>query len=248
MYCERCGKYSGLYSLCKECYYKENEENTCEICGKDSGDYPLCKTCYYKVREYVAENYFNFFEHEYEDDEFEDEYDLYSPGKCIVCNNEKNNSEHIFCTDCFKKYRKKELILSIINAGQIKVLESRYYNKYKCNDGHYVKSKSEREIDNFLNKYRIRHYYEPELAIDENPEHSIHPDFYLPEQDLYIEHWGIENDEQYQETMNYKLDIYRKKKITLICTYEGEDTEDIEGTLKRKLKFYKKGIINYLKR
>ena len=235
MKCKRCGKYSGEYTLCKECYLSE-EENTCEICGNNSGKYPLCKTCYNKVKEYAEENYLDYAEEDYDEDEFDDDYDLYSPGECIICNEEKADPDFIFCPDCYRKYRNKELILSIINAREIKVLESRYYNRYKCNDGHYVKSKSERDIDNFLNKYHIRHYYEPELSIDDNPDHSIHPDFYLPQQDLYIEHWGKDNDKQYRESMEYKLDIYRKRKITLICTYEDEDMEDIEGTLKRKLK------------
>lgn len=221
------------------------KKNVCEICGEYSGHYPLCKKCYYKVREYTEENFFDYYDEEEEEDE--ESYYTYSPGKCIVCNEPKDNSEHYFCLECFRKYHNKEVILSIINARKVKILDSRYYNKYKCNDGHYVKSKSEREIDNFLDKYHIIHHYERELPIDDNPEHSIHPDFYLPIQDIYIEHWGIENDIGYQETMDYKINIYKKLGITLICTYENEDTEDFEGTLKRKLKYCKKGEINYLK-
>lgn len=246
MYCERCGKYSGRYPLCKECYY-EDEENVCEICGKESGEYPLCKICFQKVKEYAEEHYYDSYDNDEIDYEDEYEYESYSPCVCITCNKPKENNDFFFCSDCYKKYHNKELILSVIKAKEIKILESRYYNKYKCDDGHYVKSKSEREIDNFLNKYQIRHYYEPELSIDGKVENSIHPDFYLPSLDIYIEHWGKDNDRRYKESMEYKIDIYKKLKVTLICTYENEDTEDIEGSLKRKLKYYKKGSINYLK-
>ena len=244
MYCERCGKFSGKYALCKECY---NDENFCEICGENSGEYPLCKKCYYKVKEYSEEHFLDFLADVYEDETEDENYESHSPGRCIVCNQSKENSEHFFCMDCFRKYRNKEVVFSLINAKEIKILESRYYNKYKCRDGHLVKSKSEREIDNFFDKYGIVHHYEPELPIDNDPKHSIHPDFYLPSFDVYIEHWGNENDAKYQESMKYKIDIYKKRNITLICTYENEDTIDLDATLKRKLKYFKRGVINYMK-
>lgn len=40
------------------------------------------------------------------------------------------------------------------------------------------------------------------------------------------------------------MPIYKKKGITLICTNE-KDMTDLKSNLKRKLDFYKKGIINF---
>ncbi len=241
MYCEKCGKYSGKYPLCKDCY---NNENECEICGNNSHGFPLCRECYDKVKEYAEEHFEDLVV--LEDDEYEENFESYSPGFCICCGEEKENSEHFLCSKCYKEYRNKELVISLIKAKEIKVHESRYYNKYKCEDGHVVKSKSERAIDNFLNKYKIRHYYEPELSINNDPNYLIHPDFYLPDKNIYIEHWGMDNDEQYKESMSYKLDIYRKLKVTLICTYEHDDIEGLGSALKKKLSNYNPNTINYL--
>ena len=242
-YCLKCGKYSGTGTLCEKCYYEET--HTCEICGEYSGKYNLCKKCYYKVKEYAEEHYEDFID--LEDDDFEDDdYETFSQGYCIACNKEKEYSDYFLCSKCYKKYRSKELILSLIKGQEIKILESRYYSKYKCNDGHFVKSKAEREIDNFFDKWKIRHYYEPEIPLDTKPENSIHPDFYLPDLNVYIEYFGIENNEQYKESEKYKIKIYKKLKITLICLYEHTDAKDIEDALKRKLKHYKKGVINFI--
>lgn len=245
MYCKKCGEYSGKYPLCNKCYYEEDEdfdeeyededfdeEDTCEICGEDSNGYPLCKTCYYKVKEYAEENFETI-------SKIEKRY-------CLFCNNTTDN-EYFLCPDCYKKHRNKETIFSLLNGQNLTILQSKYYCKYKCDDGHWVKSKAERDIDNYLFKNKIRHCYEKELPIDNNPEHSLYPDFYLPDFNLYIEHLGMEDNKKYNDTLEYKIPIYKKLKITLICTHEKTDAADIADVLKRKLKFYKKHQINYLK-
>lgn len=246
MYCENCGKYSGRYPLCKDCYYEEAEykenEDICEICGDNSYGYPLCKTCYYKVKEYVEEHYEDFIEY----DEENYEYTTYTQGHCISCNKIKENNDFFLCTECYKKYHNKELIISLINAKEIKILDSRYYNKYRCFDGHMVKSKSEREIDNYLFKKNIRHIYEKPIPINANEDDDIHPDFFLYDLDVYIEHLGKEGDPEYDERTQYKVNIYKDKKLTVIFTHENTDAKDMQSALERKLKNYKKGQINYL--
>lgn len=67
----------------------------------------------------------------------------------------------------------------------------------------------------------------------------------MPEKKAYIEHWGKENDPKYNEQKNYKLDKYKKMKITVICTHENTDSEDIESALNRKLNNFKIGKVNY---
>ena len=105
-------------------------------------------------------------------------------------------------------------------------------------DGHIVKSKSEREIDNFLNQYKIRHYYEHELSIDDNPEHSIHPDFYLPDLDVYIEHWGKDKyygDYPFIDNEVAEYIVEHKKKGVGLDTIGLDPIRDINLTLHKML-------------
>ena len=124
----------------------------------------------------------------------------------------------------------------------MELLDESYEGRYTCKDGHIVKSKSEREIDNYLFENEIPHAYEKELSFGASEKDILHPDFYLPNylgkgKHVYIEHWGYEeNNIQYTQTKKFKLPIYKKLGITLVCTYEKTDTKDIESTLDRKLK------------
>ena len=83
----------------------------------------------------------------------------------------------------------------------------RYPAPYLCESGHWVRSKSEREIDNFLFKHRIRYIFEKEYVY--NPKsYPYYPDFYLPDYDLFIEYFGMYEHPKYNEKTKRKLDIY----------------------------------------
>lgn len=162
---------------------------------------------------------------------------------CLVCGAPSNG--YNFCKKCYYKYRNKSVILKITNCCEVEILDSGYESKITCDDGHPVKSQQEAMIDNYLFGHNIKHIYEKPFPIDDNPEHDLHPDFYLPDSDIYIEHLGITENKKYEETKEYKLPFYRKAKITLICT-NGKDINNLSANLERKLKFYKKGEINFL--
>ena len=168
--------------------------------------------------------------------------------KCITCG--KTTNGYLFCKDCYSKYKNKELLLKIKNCTEIELLDDYYEGVFTCEDGHIVKSKSERTIDDYLFEHKIPHAYERAFSIDEDPKHDLHPDFCLPNFngkgiDVYIEHWGFnDNNIQYTKTKKYKLPIYKNCNITLICTNE-KDMKDPKTALERKLKFYKEGIINF---
>lgn len=116
--------------------------------------------------------------------------------------------------------------------------------EYRCQDGHWVKSKSERDIDNYLYNHNIRHAYENTLYTDEDI--PIHPDFYLPDQNAYIEHWGYGKEKKgYTLTKIKKLLYYRRSGLTVICTYENTDAEDIESALDYKLNHFTTGKVNF---
>lgn len=171
--------------------------------------------------------------------------------RCITCG--KKTDGLLFCTGCYKKYHKKELLFKITECSSVELLDEDYEGRYTCKDGHVVKSKSEREIDNYLFEKGIPHAYEKELPYGKTEKEVLHPDFYLPhylgkDKHVYIEHWGYDdNNRDYQKTKKFKLPIYEKLGITLVCTYEKTDTGDIDATLDRKLnkENIDEGIINF---
>ena len=78
---------------------------------------------------------------------------------------------------------------------------------YRCNDSHYVRSKSEREIDNFFFNNDIFHIYEAKYE-DPITKKELYPDFYLPKYKLYIEYFGMDNNE-YNKKREEKIKIYK---------------------------------------
>lgn len=168
--------------------------------------------------------------------------------KCIGCGKETKNG-NLFCYSCYKKFRDKQLLVKITKCKEIEILDESYEGVYTCKDGHIVKSKSEREIDNYLFDHGIPHAYEKAIAIDSNPKNDLHPDFYLPnykgQGDVYIEHWGFNsNNIEYTKSRKYKVNIYKKLNLTVICTNE-HDQNDINVALDRKLNFFKTNEVNY---
>ncbi|MCJ7773204.1 MAG: UvrD-helicase domain-containing protein, partial [Desulfobacterales bacterium] len=113
-----------------------------------------------------------------------------------------------------------------------------------------VKSISERDIGNFLFLHDIQFEYESLVEwVDKSEEDKeYHPDFYLPEYDIYIEHWGLNKDkqvpdwftittEEYLELREWKLEQFEKHNKNLIETWDYERlSEDLIPKLKEKLK------------
>jgi hypothetical protein len=78
--------------------------------------------------------------------------------------------------------------------------------KLRTTDGHYVRSRAELVIDNWLYTYGIVHAYERRLNIEE----ECYCDFYIPSgpgrpQAVYIEFWGLEDDPKYAARKKKKL-------------------------------------------
>lgn len=230
--CVICGAPSGMYPLCRLHLKMKNEGLVakCEHCGKW---YLVADGCDCQKAEKKLSSDF-------------DEEDVEQPlrNQCLTCGEDANG--FWFCRDCYRKYHNKTLVLKVTNCTEVETLSDVYSGSYICPDGHVVKSKAEREIDNYLFNNRIPHAYEKSFPIDGNKAHDLHPDFYLPNEDVYIEYWGFDDsNEEYASRKKYKMDIYRQRKITLINLYEKSDSEDIDRALTWKLSNYVKGEINF---
>jgi hypothetical protein len=98
-------------------------------------------------------------------------------------------------------------------------------------DGHYVRSRAELLIDDFLYKNGIVHAYERKLNIDED----MYCDFYIPSEKLYIEYWGLEENEKYAERKKIKQNLYAKYNYKLI-ELNDEDILNLDERLAAKLR------------
>ena len=110
--------------------------------------------------------------------------------------------------------------------------------EYRATDGHFVRSKAEMLIDNWLYMAEIIHAYERKLPIEED----VYSDFYIPTGKVYIEYWGYENDPKYLKRKKDKIDIYQKYGFNLI-ELNDQDVFNLDDILPRLL--LKFGIQSY---
>lgn len=215
---------------------KEGKIIQCENCGKWHN---INESCICKIQKESSGNTVVVINNE-------------NKSRCITCG--KKTDGLLFCPSCYVKYKDKGLLLKITNCSNVELLDDSYEGRYTCRDGHVVKSKSEREIDNYLWEKGIAHAYEKTLPYGKEAKDVLHPDFWLPnflgeKKHVYIEHWGYdENNIKYTNTKKFKLPIYKQLGITLICVYEKVDSNEIEATLDRKLSIenIEEGKINFL--
>ncbi|MEE9339101.1 MAG: helicase IV, partial [Methylococcaceae bacterium] len=111
-------------------------------------------------------------------------------------------------------------------------------NEIRTLQGELVKSFEECEIANFLFRQGVTYEYEANYEIDTSgPDYRIYqPDFYLPEYGIYIEHFGVNENNQtpsfidqqkYLEGMEWKRELHIKHQTKLIETYSYLKTQGI---------------------
>ena len=88
--------------------------------------------------------------------------------------------------------------------------------QYRTADGHYVRSRAELAIDNWLYMQGLVHAYERRVPIAE----TVISDFYLPSQRVYIEYWG-RDDPGYLNRKREKQALYEKHGLRLVNVEDG---------------------------
>ncbi len=104
--------------------------------------------------------------------------------------------------------------------------------KYYTLSGDIVRSKEEAIIANFLYLYDVRFEYEaPYKEQVSDPDHQIYtPDFYLPDYDVYLEHFGVnrafrapqyesKDEQRYLDGVVWKRNVHKKHGTTLLQSY-----------------------------
>ena len=110
--------------------------------------------------------------------------------------------------------------------------------EHRSTDGHFVRSKAEMLIDNWLYMAEIVHAYERKLPVEE----EVYCDFYIPTGKVYIEYWGYENNPKYLHRKKIKQEIYGKYGFKLI-ELSDKDVLNLDDVLPRLL--LKHGIQTY---
>jgi DNA helicase-4 len=160
---------------------------------------------------------------------------------------------HLDYLNFFNHYLLK-INFSKYHSTNKKLLEFKATLKYNALDNTQVKSIAERDIANFFIRHGIKYEYEwlvlwcdkdtdPEFA--DNPR-QYHPDFYLSDYDIYLEHWAIAEDgtppewfnddaNQYHKNRLWKREQFRKYNKVL---WETDYQDWTNGILKAKLENY----------
>ena len=109
-----------------------------------------------------------------------------------------------------------------------------------------VKSQEELTLANFLVSNTIAYDYErPYKFPTATGQHrQYQPDFYLPDYDIYIEHFAVDEHDRppagwtgYAEGMNWKRNLHRRMETRLVETYSWERSKGVLlQNLERKLK------------
>jgi hypothetical protein len=108
--------------------------------------------------------------------------------------------------------------------------KEKFETKHRATDGHYVRSKAQMMIDNWLYIAEIVHAYERKLPIEEN----VYCDFYIPTGKVYIEYWGYDNDPKSLARKEKKLAVYEKYGFKLI-ELDDTDVQNLDDILPRLL-------------
>lgn len=120
-------------------------------------------------------------------------------------------------------------------------------NEIRTLKGEAVKGFGECDIANFLFKNGIEYKYEAvyNTAIRVQARGAYCPDFYLPEYDIYIEHFGTDRNgdtapyidrDQYHADMEWKREVHKQGATALIETFHYEKQEGVLlDALKKRL-------------
>lgn len=133
-------------------------------------------------------------------------------------------------------YKEANPIINKSDTDTVDDFRKKYPAEYRTKDGHYVRSKAELTIDDSLYLWGIAHAYEKKLP---NTTENVYSDFHIPSGNgrpkaVYIEYWGMENDEKYNQRKNKKIEIYNELGLSLIQLNDA-DIKNIEDSLQKYL-------------
>ena len=244
----------------EEAEEERKRNTMCCICGKCSMGQLICDQCYKrsepigkelpksKIKDYLTTlNFYKETINNILETNSKEEREYYSITLIVISNILQNK---YFLPDIWDKTIlflcglekegtpiSQEFINTYYTKDLKKTSESHEANDYgksetpfHCKDGHNVRSKAEREIDNFLYENQVWHIYEYKYEHPVTKEWAL-PDFYLPDYNLYIEYFGL-NTEEYLKKRARKIKMYSSDPNIKFAYLTYEDDGDIYGKLR----------------
>lgn len=135
---------------------------------------------------------------------------------------------------------KNELFLKMVNGeNDIKDKDeedfrNKFKAEYRTKSGHFVRSRAEVIIADWLYSEYICFAYEKRVPIIED----MYCDFYLPKEGIYIEFWGYEEDNKYLKRKNKKIKLYKDNNLNLI-EIDNNTINNIDDFLPKKILKFK---------
>ncbi|GLR06873.1 hypothetical protein [Vibrio hyugaensis] len=103
--------------------------------------------------------------------------------------------------------------------------------KHRTLDGHYVRSKGELLIDNWLYLAGVVHAYERQLPIEQD----VTSDFYLPGGKVYLQFWGSDTGEMLEAEREKIRAVYEQHNFNLI-EVEPSELDKLDEVLPKRLR------------
>lgn len=103
--------------------------------------------------------------------------------------------------------------------------------KHRTLDGHYVRSKGELLIDNWLYLAGVVHAYERQLPIAQD----VTSDFYLPSGKVYLQFWGSDTGEMSESEQEKIRAVYKQHNFNLI-EVEASEVDRLDEVLPKRLR------------
>jgi len=100
-----------------------------------------------------------------------------------------------------------------------------------------VKSKTEKHTSDYFSSNNIRYEYERKIRIKGR---TLHPDWYLPDYNVYVEYWGLVDADdpriksQYVKNMKRKMAQYHSQGLKFISIYPRNMT-NLDWIFRKKL-------------
>ena len=103
----------------------------------------------------------------------------------------------------------------MVEPSTVQKLNQKYPPQFRTNDGHFVRSNSEKTIDDWLYLNGIVHAYE-RVFPGKDGRGDLVPDFFIPSaarpgaHGVFIEFWGMMGDAKYEKRRKEKLRLYKE--------------------------------------